>query len=83
MTPLPSAIKVRIFLGACAAWLAAGAWLVGCVVAEAPLRMTVGAVLAVLLLGVAVGFVKHDMEMDLLRSRARPTVDPSEDLFSK
>lgn len=67
MTHIPHATKIRIFLGACAAWLAAGVWLVGCVVAEAPVRVTIGAGLSVVLLAVAVAVVKHDLELEAAR----------------
>lgn len=83
MTTLPPPIKLRIFLVACSAWVAAGAWLVGCMLAEAPLRYGVAAAATLVLLSVAVWFVKHEIEMDVLRARAQAPVDPSEDLFSK
>lgn len=67
MTHIPHATKVRIFLASCALWLAAGAWLVGCVVAEAPLRTSAGAALAVVLLAVAVAVVRHDLELEAAR----------------
>lgn len=70
MTHLPPPVKLRIFLVACSAWVLAAAWLVGCVAMAAPLRMGASAALAVLLIGVAVWFVKHDMEMDAIRARA-------------
>lgn len=72
MTMLPPPVKLRIFLVACSAWVLAAAWLVGCVAMAAPLRMGASAALAVLLIGVAVWFVKHDMEMDAIRGRGRP-----------
>ena len=67
MTHIPHQTKLRIFLGLAAAWTAAGAWLVGCVVAEAPLRMTAGAFVALVLLSVAVAVVKHDLELEAAR----------------
>jgi hypothetical protein len=61
----------------------AGAWLVGCVVVAAPLRVGFGAGLSVVLLGVAVGFIKHDMELDLVRRQnvARPVDLPDADVW--
>lgn len=70
MTTLPPSVKLRVFIAACIGWLCAGAWLVGCVALDAPLRMGASAALAVALLGIAVWFIKHDMELDLLRARA-------------
>jgi hypothetical protein len=69
MTTLPPSVKLRVYIGACGAWIAAGVWLVGCFVVAAPVRVGVGAALSVVLLGIAVGFVKHDLEMDAIRSR--------------
>lgn len=83
MTTIPPGAKLRVYIVACTAWVCAAVWLVGCVAAAAPMRVGCAAVLAVVLLGIAVGFIKHDLEMDLLRARSGPSVDPSEDLFSK
>lgn len=69
MTVLTPGAKLCAYLLACAGWLCSGAWLVGCVALDAPMRMGCSAALAVVLLGVAVVFIKHDMEMDLLRAR--------------
>lgn len=80
MTMLPSVVKLRAFLIACVAWLLAGAWLVGCVLAEAPLRYGVAAAASLVLCSVAVWFVKHELEMDAIRARAsRPGGEASMD----
>lgn len=83
MTPIQQSTKLRLYLAACVAWLGCAAWLVGCVVVAAPARVGAGAVLSLVLLGIVIGLIKHDMELDAIRARARPSVDPSEDLFSK
>lgn len=80
---LPSVVKLRAFLIACVAWLLGGAWLVGCVLAEAPLRYGVAAAASLVLCSVAVWFVKHELELEQARTPAGKPVDPSEDLFSK
>lgn len=82
MTTLPPAVKLRVFIAACIGWLGAGAWLVGCVALDAPLRMGASAALAVALLGIAVWFIKHDMELDLIRRQApRATELPDTDVW--
>lgn len=70
MTHLPPSVKLKVFIAACVAWVCAGAWLVGCVALDAPLRMGASAGLALAVLSCAVAFVRHDMEMDLVRGRA-------------
>lgn len=74
MATLSPAIKLRVYLAACTAWLCAGTWLVACVAMAAPLRVGFAAALSVVLLGVAVGFIKHDMELDLIRTQAQRPV---------
>ena len=83
MATLPPATKLRVYLLACAAWVAACAWLVGCVAFAAPLRMGASAALAVALLAWAVWFIRHDMELDLLRARADVPVHAPDDDWEK
>lgn len=66
MTHLPPSVKLKVFIAACVAWVGAGAWLVGCVALDAPLRLGCSAGLALVVLSCAVAFVKHDMELDAL-----------------
>lgn len=82
MTTLPPSVKQRIYLIACVCWIGCAGWLVGCVASAAPARVGCAAVLSLILLAIAIASIRHDMEMDALRARARPAVDPSEDLFA-
>lgn len=71
MTHLPPSVKLKVFIAACVAWVCAGAWLIGCVALDAPLRLGCSAGLALAVLSCAVAFVRHELEMDVVRGRAQ------------
>lgn len=71
MTHLPPSVKLKVFIAACVAWVCAGAWLVGCVALDAPLRLGCSAGLALAVLSCAVAFVKRDIDEERARIPAQ------------